>query len=85
MQYNTDNNEMTRQEWLLQFQDIQGQLNTLIISKELLYIYTNGYVLPNVPNIQGGIFNNNAATKYDLWLRSAGYGEWISDRLYLGR
>ena len=35
----------------------------------LLYIYTNGFVLPNVPDIEGGILSNDSARYYDLWLR----------------
>ena len=34
----------------------------------LLYVYTNGYVLPNVPDIQGGILNNDTAMRWEDWV-----------------
>ena len=53
--------------------DYRELLDSLVADGTLLYVYTNGFVLPNVPDIQGGILNNNAARDAWVWLSENGY------------
>ena len=39
---------------------------------ELLYVYTNGFVLVNRENIKGGLFNNDSSYFWKDWLRDKG-------------
>ena len=50
------------------FEHNRSLLENYVQNKRLLYIYSNGYVLPNKP-FDGSILNNDGATPYDLWLR----------------
>ena len=50
------------------FEHNRSLLENYVQNKQLLYIYSNGYVLPNKP-FDGNILNNNGAIQYDLWLR----------------
>ena len=58
-----------RKAWLVEFDRAKPFLCKLVEAGELLYVYYNGYVLVNQPDIKGGIFNNNATLPFDEFLR----------------
>ena len=50
------------------FERHRDELEKHLEEDKLLLIYTNGFVLPNRPDIKGGVFNNDAAIQWDVYL-----------------
>lgn len=71
----------TRSHWLELFYSLKPFLEEQVEAGELLYVYTNGYVLPNVPDIEGGILNNNAALCYETWMMEHNYGKMLTPEI----
>ena len=71
----------TRTKWLDLFRELKPFFDAKVEEGQLLYVYTNGYLLPNVPNIQGGILNNDAATCYEVWMMDNGYRDMLTPEI----
>ena len=57
-----------RRRMAAEFAEAKPMLEEYVRTGDLLYVYTNGFVLPNVENINGGIFNNDVAMNWKDWL-----------------
>lgn len=70
--------------WMKGFRDAKPELEAMLETGEILYIYYNGYILRNQPNIKGGIFNNNATVPWNEAINSD-YGNDLWDKLQEAR
>ena len=57
------------------FKEVKELLWEHVLDGRLLYVYTNGFVLVNRPNIQGGLLNNDATVYWDEYLKEQGLRE----------